>query len=60
MTTSPKVVSDAEIDALHPGQRRGVRAQDDDFTATGPATTAGDYLRRFWQPVYHSADLMPG
>ncbi len=60
MTTSPKVASDTDIDALHPGQRRRVRAQDDDFTATGPGTTAGDYLRRFWQPVYHSADLMPG
>lgn len=27
---------------------------------TGPGTPAGNYLRRFWQPVYHSADLKPG
>jgi 5,5'-dehydrodivanillate O-demethylase len=27
---------------------------------TGPSTAAGDYLRRFWQPIYHSADLMRG
>ena len=27
---------------------------------TGPGTPAGEYLRRFWQPVYHSADLKPG
>jgi 5,5'-dehydrodivanillate O-demethylase len=24
---------------------------------TGPGTPAGKYLRRFWQPVYHSVDL---
>lgn len=28
--------------------------------STGPGTPAGKYLRRFWQPVYHSADLKPG
>jgi 5,5'-dehydrodivanillate O-demethylase len=27
---------------------------------TGPGTPAGKYLRRFWQPVYHSVDLKPG
>ena len=27
---------------------------------TGPGTVAGAYLRQFWQPVYHSADLAPG
>ena len=27
---------------------------------TGPGTPAGRYLRRFWQPVYHCADLEPG
>ena len=27
---------------------------------TGPETPAGKYLRRFWQPVYHSVDLEPG
>ncbi|MFM9970559.1 MAG: Rieske 2Fe-2S domain-containing protein [Burkholderiales bacterium] len=27
---------------------------------TGPGTPAGRYLRRFWQPVYHSVDLKPG
>jgi 5,5'-dehydrodivanillate O-demethylase oxygenase subunit len=27
---------------------------------TGPGTPAGVYLRRFWQPVYHSVDLKAG
>lgn len=27
---------------------------------TAPGTPAGTYLRRFWQPVYHSGDLKPG
>jgi 5,5'-dehydrodivanillate O-demethylase oxygenase subunit len=27
---------------------------------TGPETPAGRYLRHFWQPVYHGADLRPG
>jgi 5,5'-dehydrodivanillate O-demethylase len=26
----------------------------------GPGTLAGRYLRRFWHPVYHAADLEPG
>src|ERR1700733_16334261 len=28
-----------------------------DCTSTGPGTVAGRYLRQFWQPIYHSADL---
>jgi 5,5'-dehydrodivanillate O-demethylase len=28
-----------------------------DLVQTGPGTLAGSYLRRFWQPVYHSADI---
>lgn len=32
----------------------------EDFIRTGPETPAGRYLRRFWQPVYHSADLQAG
>lgn len=27
---------------------------------TGPGTLAGRYLRSFWQPVYHSADIAAG
>lgn len=30
------------------------------FTSTDAGTPAGRYLRRFWQPVYHSIDLGPG
>jgi 5,5'-dehydrodivanillate O-demethylase len=33
---------------------------DVDFVHTGPETLAGRYLRRFWQPVYASADLPKG
>jgi 5,5'-dehydrodivanillate O-demethylase oxygenase subunit len=31
-----------------------------DLVATGPGTLAGRYLRRFWQPVYVSAELQAG
>jgi 5,5'-dehydrodivanillate O-demethylase oxygenase subunit len=31
-----------------------------DFAHVGPGTLAGRYLRRFWHPVYRSADLAPG
>ncbi len=31
-----------------------------DCAPTGPGTPAGHYLRQFWQPVYHSADLRVG
>ena len=31
-----------------------------DFVHTSPGTLAGRYLRRFWQPVYFSADLRAG
>ena len=31
-----------------------------DFARTGPGTLAGQYLRRFWQPVYRGRDLAPG
>src|SRR4026208_362170 len=27
---------------------------------TGPGTLAGRYLRSFWQPVYHGADVAQG
>jgi 5,5'-dehydrodivanillate O-demethylase len=32
----------------------------DDFASTAPGAPAGDYLRRFWNPVYHAADLAVG
>jgi 5,5'-dehydrodivanillate O-demethylase len=32
----------------------------DDIVRTGPGTLGGRYLRSFWQPVYHSADLPAG
>ncbi len=31
-----------------------------DFACTGPDTLAGQYLRRFWHPVYRSQDLLSG
>ncbi len=30
------------------------------FVRTGPGTLAGQYLRRFWQPVYRAEDLAAG
>jgi 5,5'-dehydrodivanillate O-demethylase len=32
----------------------------DAFVSTAPGTPAGNYLRRFWQPIYHSVDLKAG
>ena len=32
----------------------------DEFSPTGPGSQAGRYLRRFWQPIYHSVDLPTG
>jgi len=32
----------------------------DEMVHTGPGTLGSRYLRRFWQPVYHSADLVRG
>ena len=31
-----------------------------DIFRTGPGSLAGRYLRQFWQPVYHAADLAGG
>ncbi|WP_233836751.1 Rieske 2Fe-2S domain-containing protein [Paraburkholderia sp. ZP32-5] len=31
-----------------------------DFQRTGPGTPAGRFMRLFWHPVFHSADLKPG
>jgi 5,5'-dehydrodivanillate O-demethylase oxygenase subunit len=40
--------------------RRRNKAPDyKDFVHTGPRTTAGRYMRLFWQPVYRSKDLQP-
>lgn len=41
-------------------EQRPRRLNVDDFNYTGPGTPAGQYLRRFWQPVYHSSDLTVG
>jgi len=32
----------------------------DDLVSTAPGTPAGRYLRSFWNPIYHSADLKSG
>jgi 5,5'-dehydrodivanillate O-demethylase oxygenase subunit len=36
------------------------KVTDRDLTSTGPGTLAGRFIRRFWQPVYRSEDLMAG
>src|SRR5262249_41481681 len=41
-------------------QARRLTSQRDDFVFTGPDTIAGAYLRGFWNPVYHAADLKVG
>jgi 5,5'-dehydrodivanillate O-demethylase oxygenase subunit len=32
----------------------------DEIVRSGPGTLCGRYLRSVWQPVYHSADILPG
>jgi 5,5'-dehydrodivanillate O-demethylase len=49
------------MDSIEAARGAGSRDQDiEDFVHTGPNTLAGRYLRRFWQPVYLSAELKPG
>lgn len=43
-----------EMDAT---ARRTRAVERDDLVHTGPGTLAGQYLRRFWQPVHVSAEL---
>jgi hypothetical protein len=31
-----------------------------DFYYTGPGTLAGQYMRKFWHPVFRAEDLKPG
>lgn len=38
----------------------GRRAQAVDFASAGPGTPGGEFLRRFWQPVYASSALAKG
>lgn len=42
------------------GSERNAIPEVEDFVDTGPETLAGRYLRRYWQPIYISADLAPG
>ena len=35
-------------------------SREDDFVSTAPGTPAGNYLRTFWNPIYHAIDLKPG
>jgi 5,5'-dehydrodivanillate O-demethylase oxygenase subunit len=39
---------------------RRLPAQPDELVSTVPGTPAGNYLRKFWNPVYHAADLKVG
>src|SRR5947207_2786950 len=44
-------------DAFSGYSRRDVPAPDPELTQVGPGTPAGEYLRRFWQPVACARDL---
>jgi 5,5'-dehydrodivanillate O-demethylase oxygenase subunit len=39
---------------------RSLSSRTEDFVSTAPGTPAGTYLRRFWNPVYHTVDLKVG
>lgn len=41
-------------------ERYRTRISEKDIGPTGPGTLAGGYLRSFWQPVFHSAELAAG
>jgi 5,5'-dehydrodivanillate O-demethylase len=45
---------------LEPAKTGEVRVDKNAFVHTGPGTIAGRYMRRFWQPVYRSEDLITG
>jgi nitrite reductase/ring-hydroxylating ferredoxin subunit len=47
-------MSSRPFDGYH---RRAVPAPDPELTQVGPGTPAGEYLRRFWQPVAFARDL---
>jgi phenylpropionate dioxygenase-like ring-hydroxylating dioxygenase large terminal subunit len=36
---------------------RDIPKEDTELTQVGPRTPCGEYLRRYWQPIAHSADL---
>ena len=38
-------------------QSRGMTPADEELTRVGPGTPAGEYFRRFWQPILLSQDL---
>lgn len=52
------VMQEASVARSAPAEPRTQR--DVDCTRTGPGTLAGRFLRRFWQPIYHSGDLEAG
>ena len=52
-TTRPAFLTEPFAAYYH----REVPDEDPELTHTGPGTPCGEYLRRFWQPVAHSADL---
>jgi 5,5'-dehydrodivanillate O-demethylase len=45
---------------VQPEKLRRLPPLNDDFVSTKPGTSAGSYLRRSWQPIYHSVDLIAG
>jgi 5,5'-dehydrodivanillate O-demethylase oxygenase subunit len=45
---------------IRPPKANGSPTRWPDFHHTGPDTLAGRYMRLFWQPIYHSADLPVG
>ena len=45
---------------IRPPKDNGSPTRWPDFHHTGPDTLAGRYMRLFWQPIYHSADLPVG
>ena len=41
-------------------KRKRPRVSEKDLGQTGPGTLAGRYLRSFWQPIFHAAELGAG
>lgn len=54
-TTSSDAVSNRPYSGYHLAGRP--RRTDTELTETGPGTSAGEYLRRFWQPLCLSSEL---
>lgn len=60
-SSAPSVPRVGPVPGRYEGHARHQRpAPDDEFMRVGPGTPCGEYLRRFWQPVCMTEELLKG